>query len=119
MVVTNGVNDSVICTIMNNMLFLIMFAILPSEYFLYLSSIKKPDSIRISNEIYTTFTYDTYGRLVSIADPSAGTITYGYDSYGNKSTETDARGKTVSSTFDKFGKVLKRVTPANHIYLYI
>lgn len=70
-----------------------------------------PDSIRISNEIYTTFTYDTYGRLVNIADPSAGTITYGYDSYGNRSTETDARGKTVSSTFDKFGKVLKRVTP--------
>ncbi|VYT34694.1 Uncharacterised protein [Bacteroides intestinalis] len=41
MVVTNGVNDSVICTIMNNISFFIMFAILPSEYFLYLSSIKK------------------------------------------------------------------------------
>lgn len=45
MVVTNGVNDSVICTIMNNISFFIMFAILPSEYFLYLSSIKKLDSI--------------------------------------------------------------------------
>lgn len=41
MVVANGVNDSVICTIMNNISFFIMFAILPSEYFLYLSSIKK------------------------------------------------------------------------------
>ena len=41
MVVANGVNDSVICTIMNNISFFIMFAMLPSEYFLYLSSINK------------------------------------------------------------------------------
>lgn len=41
MVVANGVNDSVICTIMNNISFFVMLAMLPSEYFLYLSSIKK------------------------------------------------------------------------------
>lgn len=44
MVVANGVNDSVICTIMNNISFFIMFAMLPSEYFLYLSSIKNTTS---------------------------------------------------------------------------
>ena len=44
MVVANGVNDSVICTTMNNISFFIMFAMLPSEYFLYLSSIKNTTS---------------------------------------------------------------------------
>ena len=44
MVVANGVNDSVICTTMNNISFYIMLAMLPSEYFLYLSSIKNTTS---------------------------------------------------------------------------
>jgi len=57
--------------------------------------------------------------LVSIADPSAGTITYGYDGYGNRSMETDARGKTTNSTFDKFGKVINGLLQKPRFFIHI
>lgn len=84
----------------------------------YLSN-GNPDTIRISDDIYTTFTYDNHGRQINITDPSAGTLKYEYDMYGNKNKEIDARGKIISYTFDKFGRILTRITPeTTYTYTY-
>lgn len=84
----------------------------------YLSN-GNPDTIRVSNSIFTAFDYDAYGRKTSITDPSTGTITYEYDIYGNKSKETDARGLSINTSFDKFGRILKRITPeTTYTYKY-
>jgi len=41
-----------------------------------------------------SFTYDSFSRLVTAANPENGTITYAYDGNGNMISKADARGTT-------------------------
>ncbi|WP_301003487.1 FG-GAP-like repeat-containing protein [Phocaeicola sartorii] len=69
------------------------------------------ESVKVSNDISTSFTYDDWGRKTSINDPAAGIKTFGYDQYGNVNRMTDANNKTVSYVYDKYGKLLSETTP--------
>lgn len=64
-------------------------------------------SIETGN-ITTTFSYDEYGRQISIIDPSVGAKQFKYDVSGNINCETDARGEMIKSTYDKYNRVTKR-----------
>lgn len=75
----------------------------------YLSN-GNPESIKIADDIETTFSYDEYGRKTALNDPSAGKKEYAYDKYGYVNKETDAEGRSVSYTFDEFGKMLTKTT---------
>lgn len=68
----------------------------------------QPREIRAPGNIATTFTYDQYGRRISISDPSAGTRTTTYDANGHVASETDARGKTITSTYTTDGRLTSR-----------
>lgn len=69
------------------------------------------ESVKVSDAIYTSFTYDDYGRKTSINDPAAGIKKFGYDQYGNVSSMTDANNKTVNFTYDHLGKLLSQSSP--------
>ncbi len=68
----------------------------------------QPSQIRAPGNIATSFTYDQYGRRISISDPSAGTRTTTYDANGRVASETDANGKAVTSTHNAKGQLTGR-----------
>ena len=69
------------------------------------------ESVKVSDAISTSFTYDDWGRKTSINDPAAGIKTFGYDQYGNVNRMTDANNKTVRYSYDKYSKLLSETTP--------
>ena len=54
------------------------------------------------------FSYDQWGRQISIADPSAGTKNFAYDAAGNVNKETDANGKVTLMTYDAVNRLIKK-----------
>jgi YD repeat-containing protein len=56
-----------------------------------------------------TFTYDSVSRLLTAANPEAGTITYTYDADSNLHTKTDARGVVTSYSYDGLNRLLSKV----------
>jgi YD repeat-containing protein len=56
-----------------------------------------------------TFTYDSVSRLLTAANPEAGTITYTYDADSNLQTKTDARGVITSYSYDGLNRLLSKV----------
>lgn len=68
----------------------------------------QPHEITIDGERPTTFTYDNYGRPVSIADPSAGVQTKEYDAAGNVCAVTDAAGRRTENVFNDHGQLTCR-----------
>jgi RHS repeat-associated protein len=62
------------------------------------------DVTAAGNTHTTTYTYDTYGRPLTVTGPSgAPTHTFTYDTSGNLATDTDARGTTNRFTYDPAG----------------
>jgi RHS repeat-associated protein len=68
----------------------------------------QPSSIIAPGNVTTSFTYDIYGRQLTLVDPSSGTITYTYDARGNLNSETDARGKITNTTYDDYNRVTQK-----------
>jgi RHS repeat-associated protein len=54
----------------------------------------------------TTYTFDTYGRPLSVTDPSTHTTSYGYEATGlrNRISVTAPNSKTTTYTKDGFGR---------------
>ena len=71
----------------------------------------QPSSIVAPGSVTTSFTYDNYGRKLTITDPSAGKQTYTYDNAGNIKSETDANNKTISYTYDEYSRLTQKVQP--------
>ena len=70
----------------------------------------KPEKI-VTNGIKTSFTYDDYGRRLTIADPSAGTETLTYDSRGNIASYTDAKNQTTTFAYDDYYRLTAKQMP--------
>jgi len=68
----------------------------------------QPLSVIAPGNIKTEFTYDTYGRQISISDPSAGIKTFEYDSSGNLVKETAANGKSIKMTYDNYSRIIQK-----------
>ena len=68
----------------------------------------QPSSIVAPGNVTTSFTYDIYGRQLTLVDPSSGTITYTYDARGNLNSETDARGKIINTNYDDYNRIAQK-----------
>jgi len=71
--------------------------------------------------VETKFTYDNYGRRVTIEDKSAGLQTWTYDDFGNISSEQDANNKTINYGYDIFNRLTSIRRPYgefNTTYVY-
>jgi len=56
------------------------------------------------NSHSTSYTYDTYGRQLTVTDPGGDVAhAFTYDAAGNLSSDTDARGAVTSYTYDPAG----------------
>lgn len=58
----------------------------------------------------TSYNYDSYGRLLKIADPLGLSTEYTYNSLGQQASEKDFRGQATTFEYDAFG----RQTTANY-----
>lgn len=74
----------------------------------------KPESIGIGNDLKTTFTYDNYGRQLTVNDPSAGIRQFEYDEYGNIKSETDAEGRKTGYVYNSFGELVSKTVQDQH-----
>ncbi|MBX3180318.1 MAG: PKD domain-containing protein [Candidatus Hydrogenedentes bacterium] len=54
----------------------------------------------------TTYTYDSYGQIVTITDPLGNDTTFTYDEMGNVINETAPGGYAVSRIYDDFGNAV-------------
>lgn len=68
----------------------------------------QPSSIVAPGNVTTSFTYDVYGRQLTLVDPSSGTHTYTYDTRGNLNSDTDDRGKIINTTYDDYNRVTQK-----------
>lgn len=68
----------------------------------------QPSSIVAPGNVTTSFTYDIYGRQLTLVDPSAGTHTYTYDARGNMNSDTDDRGKIINTTYDDYNRLTQK-----------
>jgi len=68
----------------------------------------QPSSIVAPGNVTTSFTYDVFGRQLTLVDPSAGTHTYTYDARGNLNSDTDARGKIINTTYDDYNRITQK-----------
>lgn len=79
----------------------------------------QPNSIIAPGNVSTSFSYDNYGRQLSMTDPSVGTQSYQYDAAGNLSRETDANGKAINMVYDPFNRLITKTCPefsSTHTY---
>jgi len=70
----------------------------------------------ITNGVKTSFTYDNYGRQLTITDPSAGTETLTYDSRGNIATLKDAKNQTSSFVYDALYRLTAKQMPEYSVH---
>jgi YD repeat-containing protein len=63
--------------------------------------------------IYRSFSYDSFSRLLTAANPETGTVGYVYDANGNVQTKTDARSVTTTYGYDALNRVLSRTYSSN------
>ena len=68
-------------------------------------------SIRVLDNIVTTFGYDKYRRQTSLNDPSKGTTVYTYDSAGNVASETNANSQVIQNQYDIHNRLIRKTTP--------
>lgn len=68
----------------------------------------QPDKITAPGNIVTTITYDSFGRQLTIKDPSGGTYQYAYDDAGNINKEINPKGGISTFTYDKYGRVTSK-----------
>ena len=79
----------------------------------------QPKNIVAPGNVNTSFTYDNFGRRLTIVDPSAGTQTWTYDNDGNIRTEKDANGKTITFLYDDYNRLENVNRPEfNTTYVY-
>jgi len=64
-----------------------------------------------TNKAVTSFTYDTYGRRLSITDPSAGTETVTYNSSGNIASYKDAKNQMTTFSYDNLFRLTAKQMP--------
>ena len=66
---------------------------------------------RLNGELAATtnYTYDAFGRTLSVKKPSNGTTTYVYNAFGEAISETDELG-TSTYVYDKLGRVTEEAT---------
>ena len=64
-----------------------------------------------ANGHFTTYQYDTLGRLLKETDPLDAVTSYRYDAKGNLVGKTDANGATISYSYDELGRLLKKSYP--------
>lgn len=64
-----------------------------------------------ANGHFTTYQYDTLGRLLKETDPLEAVTSYRYDTKGNLLAKTDANGATISYSYDELGRLLKKSYP--------
>ena len=57
-----------------------------------------------SNTLYSTYKYDSFGRVISETDPSGLAKQYIYDRNGKLQKIIDERDNTISFTYDNFGR---------------
>jgi len=68
----------------------------------------QPVDVGIEGEAIV-FTYDDYGRQLSIVDPDAGTTSYTYDSWGQLKTQKDNNRPVIYNIdYDRVGRILKK-----------
>jgi RHS repeat-associated protein len=58
-----------------------------------------------ANKTFNYYTYDDFGRLVSVDSLDTGTGTYRYDRGGNLLERIDAKGTRVKYTYDKLNRL--------------
>jgi len=66
----------------------------------------------------TKYTYDTAGKVTSMANALGFTESYSYTN-GNLTTKTDALGKAWTYTYDSAGRKTSETTPLSHTTTYI
>lgn len=68
--------------------------------------IKVPESVL--GEVITKFTYDSYGRILSIEDPSSGLQSTRYDTAGNIAEKTDGKGSKIKMFYDEYNRIISK-----------
>ncbi len=68
----------------------------------------QPSSIVAPGNVTTSFTYDKYGRQLTLIDPSAGTHTYAYDERGNLNRDSIAPDKITNTLYDDYNRVIQK-----------
>ena len=68
----------------------------------------QPLSIVAPGNVTTSFTYDKYGRQLTLVDPSAGTHTYAYDARGNLNRDSIAPDKIINTLYDDYNRVIQK-----------
>ncbi|MDP3273682.1 MAG: SpvB/TcaC N-terminal domain-containing protein, partial [Deltaproteobacteria bacterium] len=80
-----------------------------------------PPSVHANRAVTTTFTYDSYGNVATVTDPSGFVLTYGYDaSFTHRTNISDSFGLSSSAEYDaRFGAV-NHSTDSNghHVYYH-
>ncbi len=63
-----------------------------------------PGSSSTTANVWTTYTYNALGNMVTMTDGRGSTTDYGYDASGRMSTITDALGNSTTYEYDALGR---------------
>lgn len=84
-----------------------------------MSPFGQPATIEAPGNIKTIISYDSYGRRISMNDPSLGETTFTYDASGNVDSETNAKGETINYTYDNHNRLIgKKLKEFSTSYTY-
>ncbi|HXB02268.1 MAG TPA: RHS repeat-associated core domain-containing protein [Opitutaceae bacterium] len=61
--------------------------------------------------VTTYYTYDLFGRKLTMTDPDRGGWSYTYDAAGELISQTDAKGQTVTMAYEVLGRLVTRTEP--------
>ncbi len=86
--------------------------------------VNKTEAAGAEDERITTYTYDDYGRILSVTieqdeNTEAATISYSYDEKGNLSTITDPESNLSRfPSYDNMGNLLEMMDPRGNTWLF-
>ena len=76
-----------------------------------------PNTRKISNPV-TSYTYDSFGNVLTMTDAMGKKETYTYNTLGSLKSKTDRNGVTTSYGYDALGRVLQTVTSLGDVLSY-
>ncbi len=92
---------------------------LPAFGSMYDVLVKNPDNtFTVTRKDQTLYLFDTSGKLTSIADRNANTITFTYDIDNNLTTVTDTAGRDFIFSYDAQGRITQLDDPIGRTISY-